>query len=96
MPRPPREYVRSDGYWPIGPFTSDAPVQVHELARLAATLESSLEWRTIVDVAAAANISRFTVSKLLSGEVWPEFFTISRLQEIMDVDLWPGRIQATA
>lgn len=35
-----------------------------------------------------------TLARIIAGEVWCDIRTLGKLEELLDVDLWPGRIQS--
>ena len=37
-----------------------------------------------------AGVNRLTVDRVLAGQVLPDFGAIARLEEWLDVELWPG------
>jgi DNA-binding phage protein len=85
--REPKSYVAPGGHWPIGPFADDAPTQVSEIAAIVRRLQAAIADRSITSLAAESDLSRFTIAKLVSGGAWPEFYTLSRLQEVLSIDL---------
>lgn len=43
------------------------------------------------EVERQARVSRRTVERVLRGEVLPDFGAMARLEQWLEVDLWPGR-----
>jgi DNA-binding phage protein len=84
---PPKSYVTPNGHWPIGPFADDSPTQVKEIAAIVQRLQTAIADRSVTSLAVETDLSRFTIAKLVNGDAWPEFYTLSRLQEVLSIDL---------
>jgi len=89
MPRPtrlsPRDRVAD---WPNVP--SDDPSA--EVARLFATrLRSAMGERSLRSAGAETGVDHSTIQAVLQGRAWPDLDTISRLENGLHADLWPGR-----
>ena len=87
----PRAYLAPDGAWPEGPFRADTPVEVDYAAAVAVAVRMALDgrgWR-ITDLATRADLAPSTVSRLLSGRSWPDVYTIFKLEEVLQLEVWP-------
>jgi hypothetical protein len=93
MPRPtrlsPRDRVAD---WPDEP--SDDPST--EVARLlAGRLRAAMGERSLRAAGAETGVDHSTIQAILQGRAWPDLDTISRLENGLRADLWPGRPLAT-
>lgn len=97
MPRPggdaePRSYVVK-GEWPAGELAPEAPISARYAQVFALRLAEALRARgnpSFREVAREAAVSRTTVERTLSGTVLPTFGAMARLEEWLEVPLWPG------
>ncbi|MEU5533546.1 helix-turn-helix transcriptional regulator [Streptomyces sp. NPDC020362] len=87
---PPRAYCVS-GAWP------EAVMEEHHGARVAQALALRLRaaidrkgW-TVAELSRNSGVARYTISKALNGEAWPDLLTIANLEKALEADLWPGR-----
>lgn len=63
-----------------------------EVARLLALrLKAAIPYRSVQRVADTAGIDEGTIRNILSGTRWPDLRTIVRLEEALNVALWPSR-----
>ncbi len=90
---PPARFVAPGGIWPVGPFDPDTPLYAHVTARLVTVLHGVMSDRrlTLRAVAVPAGIDPTSLSRLVTGKVVPDLGTIAALEQVLDVDLWPGR-----
>jgi len=66
---------------------------VGEVARrFAENLRIAIGEQSVRAVAQKSEVAHVTILAILDGRVWPDMFTISKLERGLDVDLWPGRI----
>lgn len=89
--KPPLFYV-ADGTWPEVTLAVDAPLSAHcglLLARdLRRTMRScGLSLRGLAEVACVAHS---TVARVVNGDVLPDIGTLTRLEDALDHQLWPG------
>ncbi len=54
-------------------------------------LEQAVGDRPLREVARAAGLSHSTLLAVMRGHRWPDMVTIAKLEQALDVDLWPGR-----
>ena len=74
--------------WPTSPSTEPEG----EVARLLALrLEAAIPNRSVTKVADIAGVDEGTIRTIVSGSRWPGLRTIVRIEEALDVGLWPGR-----
>ena len=83
----PASYT-SMGDWPRGAV--DGPRVVLYAQAFAQALQEAVGSRSIRDVARAADLSHTTLLAVLHGERWPDMVTIAKLEETLQVELWPG------
>lgn len=82
---PPASYVR-------GPFregTVDGPSPVRYAQELARNLEAGMGERSIRELGRLTGISHTTIAGVLNGTRWADLVTIAKLEEALDVRLWP-------
>ena len=84
----PRDWI-SQGTWPDGPFTKDAPEDVAVAVAIARALDTALEGRNKSEIAKAANIERTTLYDILAGRSWPDTVTLAKLERELSQGLWP-------
>lgn len=91
---PPASFVLPAGTWPAGPFEPQTPLYAHVTARLVEVLQGVMTQRrlTLRAVAVPAGIDPTSLSRLVTGKVVPDLGTIAALEQVLDVDLWPGRV----
>lgn len=74
--------------------TADEPTG--EVARrFANNVRAAIGDRSIRSAAAACEVNHATLLGILAGRVWPDLYTISKLETGLDTELWPGRIRRT-
>lgn len=83
----PKDYVV--GTWPTGPIAKGAPAATRHAQTVAIVLGEALDGKNVSDVASDADLSRNTVYELLAGTTWPDIVTLAKLEEVLDVRLWP-------
>ncbi|AWB85267.1 helix-turn-helix domain-containing protein [Mycetocola zhujimingii] len=89
MPRPSRPSPRelAEG-WPDSPSADP----VGEVARqLALNLRAAIDNRSLRAAAEAAGVDHSTILAILQGRTWPDLYTVARLEQGLEADLWPGR-----
>ncbi|NQX22724.1 helix-turn-helix transcriptional regulator [Curtobacterium sp. VKM Ac-2852] len=74
--------------WPDVP-SEDALAEVAR--RLVLNVRAAMDGRSIRAVAVDVGVGNVTLSNVLAGKAWPDLATIARLEQGLDVDLWPGR-----
>lgn len=61
-----------------------------EVARqFVVNLRRAIGERSVRSVAAAAGMSHGTLLNVLNGRVWPDLYTIARLEATLQAGLWP-------
>jgi len=64
-----------------------------EVARqFAENLREQMGDKSLRACAQQCGISHVTLMRILDGTVWPDMFTIAKLELGFDADLWPGRV----
>ncbi|MER5909839.1 helix-turn-helix transcriptional regulator [Streptomyces sp. NPDC001982] len=60
---------------------------------LAARLQAAIDKKgwSVAQLSRSSGVARYTISKALAGEAWPDLLTIANLERALGVDLWPGR-----
>lgn len=72
--------------WPDAPAT-DA---LGEVARqFVLNLRTAIGARSVRSVASDAGMSHGTLLNVLNGRVWPDLYTIARLEATLQTGLWP-------
>ncbi len=59
--------------------------------RFAANLADVVRGRSLRQVAREADISHSTLLAVMAGARWPDMITVAKLEESLDLDLWPRR-----
>ena len=81
-----RPFELAPGPWPHTP----SPDAVGELARrFSLNLATAIGDDSVRSVGRLTGVPHNTVAKILTGQVWPDFVTIARLELGLDVSLWP-------
>jgi transcriptional regulator with XRE-family HTH domain len=76
------------GLWPRAELSEGGYVlYAQEFAR---RLEDAIGSTPIRVLARDATVSHSTVLAVLRGERWPDMVTIAKLEDALEVDLWPG------
>lgn len=86
---PPRSYV-SSGEWPTGKV--EGPPEALYAQDVARRVADAIGEQTLRSVAREAGLDHTTVRALIEGERWPDLITIARLEQALDVRLWPERM----
>ncbi len=85
--RRPVEYIVS-GDWPFASLSGPRLVSYAQL--FARRLHHAVGDRSIREVARTANLSNSTLLAVMGGTRWPDMVTVAKLEEALDIDLWPG------
>ncbi|MGK5640532.1 helix-turn-helix domain-containing protein [Streptomyces sp. URMC 126] len=87
----PRRYLLT-GHWPQATLDPTAPLSAHCGLLLARDLAQLMDARglSLRSLSAAAGIAHSTVARVLTGEVLPDIGTLTRLEDALDHQLWPG------
>ncbi len=59
--------------------------------RFAASLAGAVRGQSLRQVAREADISHSTLLAVMAGARWPGMITVAKLEESLDLDLWPRR-----
>lgn len=86
--RSPRDWL-TDGQFPDGSFSADAPTAVAYAVEIARRLEAGMGTRSKAEVARSAEIERTTLYDMLSGRTWPDAVTLAKLEVALQTRLWP-------
>lgn len=81
---------RGSSRWPDEPMENP---QQEVARRLALNLTAAIGDRSIRSVALDAGLDPRTVSRVIAGTIWCDILTLAKLEEYLDVALWPGRLQ---
>lgn len=81
------EYVVGDA-WPNAKLKGPRLVLYAQV--FARRLQAAIDERSLREVARLAGISHSTLLAVMAGQRWPDMVTIAKLEEALDVDLWPG------
>jgi DNA-binding phage protein len=85
--RRPLDYV-VHGEWPTAQLSGPGVVMYAQL--FAQKLQLAIGTRGVRDVARGAALSHSTLLAVLHGERWPDMVTVAKLEESLNVNLWPG------
>ncbi|MGG7507553.1 hypothetical protein [Plantibacter sp. YIM 135249] len=65
---------------------------IGEVARqLAKNVQAAIGDRSVRSVAKDTGVDHTTILAILGGRVWPDLYTIAKLELGLGADLWPGR-----
>ena len=84
----PSDWV-AEGAWPDGPLREGAPSVVAYAVAIAKALDQALEGQVRARVAEEAGIERSTLYDILAGNTWPDMVTLAKLEQCLNVTLWP-------
>ena len=79
--------------WPNG---AEADPSAWVAVEFAANLRAAMGARSARSCAKLAGISHVTLMLILDGQTWPDMATISKLENALEADLWPGRGSANS
>ena len=79
------------GAFPDGEVPDGAPAAARYAVAVARALRTALRDRALAAVCRDAGLARSTVQDLLAGRTWPDLVTLAKLEEALDVRLWPER-----
>lgn len=85
--RAPASYV-SRGDWKHGAVSG--PRLVLYAQAFAVAVDVAIGGRSLREVAREADLSHTTLLAVLHGQRWPDMITIAKLEEALDLPLWPG------
>ncbi|MCX4906315.1 helix-turn-helix transcriptional regulator [Streptomyces sp. NBC_00878] len=85
-------HYAADGDWPEVTLTHDAPLSTHCGLLLASDLNRTMRSRklSLRGLADVASVAHSTVARILNGDVLPDIGTLTRLEDALDHQLWPG------
>ena len=93
MPRPSRPAPRDRvADWPEVP-SGDPSTEVAR--RFAIGLRAAMGESSLRAAGAETGVDHSTIQAILQGRAWPDLDTISRLENGLGADLWPGRPSAS-
>ncbi|MFB7554492.1 helix-turn-helix domain-containing protein [Streptomyces brevispora] len=88
--RPPRELARDPENWPEATFVDHPQARVVQAVAQALTRQMAIQGLGLRRVATLSGVNRQAVANLLAGNSWPDVATLSRLEDGLDVGLYPG------
>jgi lambda repressor-like predicted transcriptional regulator len=93
----PRQFYPGDS-WPDDDPVESAPVAARYAAAIATALKSVINERGIKvgELTTDADIARSTLNDILTGRVWPDMVTLSKLEDVLQAPLWPQRFSTPA
>lgn len=86
--RAPATYAKQ-GEWPEGSLLE--PSLAEYARQFTLNLRAAIGSRSLRDVAASAGLSHVTLVGIIRGDRWPDTLTLAKLEEALDVELWPRR-----
>ncbi|MER6503297.1 helix-turn-helix transcriptional regulator [Streptomyces sp. NPDC001455] len=83
-----------EGAWPDVTLAPDAPLSAHCGLLLARDLDGAMQSRglSLRNLAQIASVAHSTVARVINGDVLPDIGTLTRLEDALDRQLWPGPI----
>ena len=85
---PPRSFLAS-GTWPEGTLRADAPVGAGYAAAISRNLAVAIAGMNKSALAEQTDLARSTIHDILTGRTWPDLVTLAKLEDHLDVRLWP-------
>ncbi|MFD4698291.1 helix-turn-helix domain-containing protein [Streptomyces niveus] len=87
----PLFYV-AEGTWPRVALAPDAPLSAYCGLLLARDLDQTMRSRglSLRGLAEIAGVAHSTVARVLNGDVLPDIGTLTRLEDALEHQLWPG------
>jgi len=85
----PADYVAGD--FLTGHLAPGAPAAARYAQAVATALAAGIAGRGVAATARGAGLARSSVQDLLAGRGWPDLVTLAKLEDELDVTLWPGR-----
>ncbi|WP_159058701.1 helix-turn-helix domain-containing protein [Streptomyces caeruleatus] len=88
----------ADGSWPEVVLAPTAPLSAHCGLLLARDLDRTMRSceLSLRGLAEVAHVAHSTVARVLNGEVLPDIGTLTRLEDALDSQLWPGPVAVRA
>lgn len=94
----PRDYVAN---WPDGRETLDkdiavikagAPMAVHYMLEIARAIRAALHAKHLTNknLISMTNLETSTIRLVMNGYVWPDMVTLTRIEQALEVTIWPG------
>ncbi|WP_340387100.1 helix-turn-helix transcriptional regulator [Aeromicrobium sp.] len=74
--------------WPTIP-SDDYPTEVAR--QLALNLDAALKGISLRAAKGKTGVDHTTIADIINGNVWPDLHTIARLEDGLDVGLWPHK-----
>jgi len=97
MPKAPRvtpaAFTIEGGTWPTSPLRPDAPVEAEYSRQIVLRLRAAIpdiDTTSERTLAARLGLSKTGLRTLLTGLGVPSATVVSRLEQVLDRDLWPG------
>jgi len=84
----PADYA-AEGSWPHCSLEAEAPVWARYALHISSALEASLRDVNVSELQRTTGVARSTVRRIIDGETWPDFVTLARLEDALNVRLWP-------
>lgn len=54
-------------------------------------LQERLRDVNVSELQRSTGVARSTIRRIVEGETWPDFVTLARLEEALEIALWPRR-----
>lgn len=83
---PPNSYLVS-GVWPDGEVVGPTPARY--AAEVGRRLQAAVGGRPLREIAELADLDHTTLWAVLRGDRWPDLVTLAKLEEALDLRLWP-------
>jgi len=87
--QPPAAYLVS-GEWPEG--TVEGPAAAAYARQLALNLHEAMGERSLRELGREAGVHHTTIRAILMGERWADLVTIAKLEQALEVRLWPDLV----
>ncbi|MFE7561903.1 helix-turn-helix domain-containing protein [Kitasatospora sp. NPDC057500] len=78
--------------WPREASTDIGAETVREISRRLADVLADRGW-SLRQAASGSGVNRQTIADLLAGRSWPDVATVARLENFLDVPLYPHRVE---
>ena len=87
----PFSYVM-EGTWPRATLVADAPLSAFCGLLIARDLNQEMRSRdlSLRSLADMAGVAHSTIARVVRGDVLPDIGTLTRLEDALDHQLWPG------
>ncbi len=83
----------TQGIWPWGQLSRDAPPGAHGALLVARALHRAMiakDLKNTRDLGKLVKVAHSTIARILNGEVLPDIGTLARLEHSLGAPLWPS------